>query len=135
MRLRAIFMDCLYFIYGCKFYACATCKNYATAEIHLGRTILPITYFFKHGIFVYTMVHSSDFTSTSSLLWFLSFSNTPLKLTVRQQFMKKELQNRFLTKITTPTNFALIHPIFTFGVHNSYIDLLRTFQYNGAVWT
>lgn len=64
-----------------------------------------------------------------------SFSNTPLKLTVRQQFMKKKLQNRFLTKITTPTNFALIHPIFTFGVHNSYIDLLRTFQCNGAVWT
>ena len=56
-------------------------------------------------------------------------------LTVRQQFMKKELQNRFITKITTPTNFALIHPIFTFGVHNSYIDLLRTFQYNGALWT
>ena len=36
-----------------------------------GRTILLITYFIQHGLFVYTMVHSSEFTSTSSLLWFL----------------------------------------------------------------
>ena len=40
------------------------------------------------------MVHSSDFTSTSSLLWFLLKTLGSI-LTVRQPFMSKELQKSF----------------------------------------